>query len=595
MEVKERIERLRELMKEEEVQAYLVPSTDPHHSEYLPEFWKRRQFISGFTGSAGDVVIASDEAGLWTDGRYFIQAEEQLKGTGMDLYKMGMPEVPKIEEWIADKLAGGGVLGVDPGLLSIESSSKLKKVLSEKEASIKYIERNLVDEIWEDRPPPSEAPLEVLPTDHTGESIQDKLNKIREKLNKKDCTAHVLCALDTIAWTFNMRGKDIEFNPVFISYAVITSDEAHLFIDEKKVTNDVKDHLGDLVKIHPYQDIGGFMKEMAENDHRVWIDPKTTNRWLMIPLEGKVKVHKERSPVTDLKSVKNETELKGFRKCLITDGVAMVKFLKWLEETVPEGGVTEVSASDKLESFRKEGEDFVGLSFTTIAGYAEHGAIVHYDPTPETDVELKPEGIFLLDSGGQYLTGTTDITRTVTLGRPTEEQREMFTRVLKGHIGIATLKFPKGFSGKQLELPARKSLWDVGKNYNHGTGHGVGHYLNVHEGPMGLTPRDIGVPLQAGNVLSNEPGYYKEGEYGIRIENLIVVRKDEKLSSEDSEFLGFETITFCPIDLRLIDREIMTDEEVEWFNDYHRQVFDNLSPHLDENHKNWLKDRTAEI
>jgi Xaa-Pro aminopeptidase len=315
----------------------------------------------------------------------------------------------------------------------------------------------------------------------------------------------------------------------------------------------------------------------------------------MIPLEEKVRFCRERSPVTDLKSVKNETELSGFRKCHLTDGVAMVKFFKWLEENVKAGGVTELIAAARLEEFRKEGNDFVGLSFTTIAGYGEHGAIIHYDPTPETDVELKEKGIFLLDSGAQYMTGTTDITRTITLGDPTDEQKEMFTRVLKGHIGLATLKFPKGFSGKQLELPARKPLWDIGRNYNHGTGHGVGHYLNVHEGPMGITPRDIGVPLQAGNVLSNEPGYYKEGEYGIRIENLIVVRKEEKLSSPELEFLGFETITMCPIDLRLVKKEIMTDSELEWFNGYHRQVCDKLSPLLDEEHREWLRERTGEI
>lgn len=595
MEVKDRIAGLRELMKQEGIQAYLVPSTDPHHSEYLPEFWKRREFISGFTGSAGDVIITLDEGGLWTDGRYFIQAEEQLKGSGIDLYRMGMPDVPKLEDWVADKLSGGGILGVDPRLLSMESSIKLSKVLSEKGASIKYIETNLIDDIWDDRPSPSEAPLEVLSLEFTGESIEDKLGRIRKKMGSKDCTSHILCSLDTIAWTFNMRGKDIDFNPVFISYAVITKDKAHLFIDTRKVTEKVKKHLGDLVEVHPYRDIASFLEGTAKEEERVWIDPKTTNRWLMIPLEGKVKLHKERSPVTDLKSVKNDTELNGFRTCLVTDGVAMVRFLKWLDGAVPNGGVTELSASAKIEGFRKEGKDFVGLSFTTIAGYAEHGAIVHYDPTPESDVELKPQGIFLLDSGAQYLTGTTDITRTVTLGEPTDEQKEMFTRVLKGHIGIATLKFPKGFCGKQLELPARKPLWDVGRNYNHGTGHGVGHYLNVHEGPMGITPRDIGVPLLEGNVLSNEPGYYKEGEYGIRIENLIVVRKDEKLSSPDLEFLGFETITFCPIDRDLIKKEIMTEEEVLWLNEYHRQVFEELSPRLDAEHKEWLKEKTGEI
>ena len=588
MKIKERIAKLRQLMETERIQAYLVPSTDPHQSEYPPEFWKRRQYISGFTGSAGDVAITMDQGGLWTDGRYFLQAESQLKGTGLDLFKMLTPDVPKLEEWLAEKLAGGGALGVDPRVLSVEAFSDLKKALEEKGASVKTIDRNLVDEIWEQRPSPSDAPLEVLPVEITGQSTEQKLKCIREKMAKKDCSCHVLCSLDAIAWTFNMRGKDIDYNPVFISYALITTDKAMLFMDPGKATESVRKHLDGLAEIRPYEKISDCLKLEAEKGAKFWIDPKATNKWLMLPLEGMVKIHKERSPVTDLKSVKNETELQGFATCMATDGVAMIRFLKWLEESVPEGGVTEISAADKLESFRRQGDGFVGLSFPTIAGYAEHGAIIHYQATPETDVPLKPRGLLLVDSGAQYRTGTTDITRTVALGDPTDEQREMFTRVLKGHIGIATLKFPKGCSGRQLELAARKPLWDIGKNYNHGTGHGVGHYLNVHEGPMAISSREPGVPLQPGNVLSNEPGYYKTGEYGIRIENLVVVEKQEELSTEDLGFLCFDTITLCPIDTGLVATELLTEEEMAWLDDYHRQVYDRLCHLLDEDHRIWL-------
>ncbi|RLF65446.1 MAG: aminopeptidase P family protein [Thermoplasmata archaeon] len=595
MNVSERIARLRELMKERGVQAYLVPSTDPHHSEYLPECWKRRQFISGFTGSAGDVVVTLNRAGLWTDGRYFLQAEDQLQGSGIDLFKMGLPETTKMEDWIVSQLPEGSSVGVDPRVLSVEAAGKLKKAFSEKDISLKYIDRNLVDVIWEDRPAPSDSPITVHPPEFSGETVEHKLERVREKLSSKGCSSHVLCALDTIAWVFDLRGKDIDYNPVFISYAVITEEDAHLFVDRGKVTEDVREHLANLVTFHPYEEISSFLKGLAEKGGRVWIDPVTTNKWLMLPLEGKVKIHMERSPITDLKSVKNRTELAGFRKCLATDGAAMVRFLKWLEEAVPSGGVTEISAALKLEGFRREGEGFVGLSFNTISAYGEHGAIIHYDPTPETDVELKPEGIYLVDSGGQYVNGTTDITRTVSLGEPNEEQREMFTRVLKGHIDLAMLRFPRGFSGKQIDAFARKALWDAGKNYGHGTGHGVGHYLNVHEGPMGITPRDKGVPLMEGNVLSNEPGYYKAGEYGIRTENLVVIEKDQELSSEELEFLKFETITLCPIDLRLVDEELLTEEERKWLNDYHRKVREELSPLLDEDHVRWLSERTRAV
>jgi Xaa-Pro aminopeptidase len=595
MEVSERVAALRKLMEREGIQAYLVPSTDAHSSEYLPECFKRRQWISGFTGSAGDVAITTEKGGLWTDGRYFLQAEEQLKGSGIGLFKMGMEDVPKLEEWVAKELKEGEKLGIDPKLISNDSAGKLSKTLKERGVKLEYISQNLVDELWEDQPPPSKAPIKVLPTEYTGKSIEEKLGRVREKMKEHLCSAHVLASLDTIAWLFNIRGSDIDFNPLVISYAVVTMEEAHLFVDQIKVTDEVKEHFGDIVKLHPYDDIEGYLKELGSSGKKVWISPKTTNKWIMISLGKDIDVHFERSPVTDIKSMKNETELQGFRDCLVVDGIAMVKFIKWLEENVPKGGVTEISAADVLEEYRKQGDKFVGLSFPTISGYGEHGAIIHYDPTPETDVEIKPEGILLVDSGAQYLNGTTDITRTFTMGEPTDEQKEMFTRVLKGHIDLALLRFPKGFSGKQIELPARKSLWDAGKNYNHGTGHGIGHYLNVHEGPMGITPRDIGVPLAAGNVLSNEPGYYKAGEYGIRIENLMVVQSDEELSSEEFQFLRFETLTLCPIDLRLVEPSLLDEKERKWLNEYHSLVYEKLSALLSPEEREWLGERTVPI
>lgn len=593
--ISDRITALRELMKREGVQAYLVPSSDQHQSEYLPECWKRRKWLSGFTGSAGDVVVTMDKAGLWTDGRYFIQAEEQLKGSGMVLYKMGLPDSIKMEDWITGDLKEGQKLGVDPKVLSMESASGLKRTLKEKGMVLHYIDNNLVDELWTDRPSPSLGPVEVLDVRYSGESLESKLSRIRKKMEDKECTVHITGALDSIAWTLNMRGKDIEFNPVMISYLSIAGEEVILFIDPVKLDAKAKKHLKDKVSVRPYTEFEAYLKELSQKEVKIWLDPKTTNKWTALKVEGKPKVHQERSPIVDLKSVKNEVELKGFRDCLAVDGVAMVRYFKWLKENVPKGGVTEISAATRLEELRKEGKHFVGLSFTTISGYKGHGAIIHYDPTPETDVVLKSEGIYLVDSGGQYMNGTTDITRTLSLGPPTPEQIDMFTGVLKGHITIASLRFPKGFSGKQLDAFARKALWDAGKNYNHGTGHGIGHYLNVHEGPMGITPRDTGVPLAVGNVLSNEPGYYKENEYGIRTENLIVVVKDEGFSTPEQEFLKFETLTLCPIDLSLVNKKLLTKEERKWLNVYHRLVRRKLSRKLDPETRAFLKELTRTV
>ena len=595
MKVAERIEALRKLMKENGVNAYLIPSTDQHSSEYVPDCWQRRKWISGFTGSAGDVVITEDKGGLWTDGRYFLQAEEELRGSGIDLYKMLMPDTPKLEDWIGDQLGEGETLGVDPKVLSIDRSRSLEKKLSENGINIKYIDQNLVDSIWEDQPSPSEEPVRVLGEEITGETVEEKMSRLREKMEEEGARIHILNGLDSIAWMLNMRGSDVAYNPIFISYMAVEKESAHLFIDGEKIDEMAKNHLEDVVNIHGYDEMESYLDDISGKDVKVWLDPKSANKWIHLHLKGNTRFHMGRSPVVDFKARKNDVELSGIREAHIKDGVAMVRFLRWLEKTAPEGSVTELSASEELEKFRAEQEDFVGPSFETISGFREHGAIIHYAASEESSVPIKGKGIYLLDSGGQYLTGTTDITRTVYFGDPTDEEREMFTRVLKGHIGLATLKFPRGFSGKQIELPARRSLWDAGKNYNHGTGHGIGHYLNVHEGPMGITPRDTGVPLDSGMVLSNEPGYYKEGDYGIRIENVVIISEDEDLSGEDLKFLRFDTITLCPIDTRLVKGEMLTEEERDWLNRYHVHVRDMLSHRLKGEDMEWLEEKTKPV
>ncbi len=590
----QRLEALRKLMKKEKIDAYWIPSTDAHASEYLPKCWQRRQWISGFTGSAGEVVVTLDQAGLWTDFRYYIQATDQLEGSGIDLFKIGMPEVPSLEGWVADTLKKGQKLGVDPRLLSIDAARRVERKLKIKGIQLVFVHTNLVDKIWKDQPEPSKKAPRILAVKYTGENVASKLERVREKMKAVGAKAHVITSLDDIAWLLNMRGSDIEFNPLFISYLIITDTDARLFIDKAKVNKGIEKHLAGTVKIYPYDKVRDHLKKLGARSIKVWTDQKKTNQWVLELLKGKDRIYNDRAPSTDLKSVKSDVELEGMRNAHILDGVAMVKFLKWLEDNVPKGNVTELKAAKKCDAIRTKAKECVGPSFETISGYADHGAIVHYAVSKETDVKLKPEGIYLVDCGGQYLTGTTDITRTVTLGKPTKEQKDRFTRVLRGHIDLAMLKFPKGFSGKQIEIMARKPLWDAGLNYGHGTGHGIGHYLNVHEGPMGITPRDVGVPLAPGNVMSNEPGYYKEGGYGIRTENVIVVVREDKLSKEQ-EFLGFETITACPIDRDLVDTAQMTKDEMKWLNDYHKWVYDTLAPKLDKKHKDWLKKKTRAL
>jgi Xaa-Pro aminopeptidase len=589
--IKKRVAALRDLMKKNDIQAYIIPSTDAHQSEYVPDLWQRRIWISGFDGSAGDVAVTMKKAGLWTDSRYFLQAAEQLNDTGIDLYKMGLPDTPSMAMFLKNQLKNGEKAAIDPRVISFNEAQSLQRQLQADGIELVFIAQNLVDQLWSEQPLMPLGNIEAHNIKYAGESIESKLDRIRKRMKSIKADSHILTTLDNIAWTFNIRSSDIEYNPLTIAYAIIGLDKAKLFVKKEKVTAELIEHFNKYVEIFDYDD---FEEELGKIpwESVVWLDKSTVNQWVVGMLTGKYSVIFNESPVTQFKAVKNRTELQGFENCHVRDGVAMVKFFTWLEEALPGGGVTELSAADKLESFRKEVSLFKGLSFETISGYAAHGAIVHYSSTEESNVELKAEGLFLLDSGGQYLDGTTDLTRTIALGKPTVEQKDRFTRVLKGHINLAMAKFPQGTQGIQLDTIARKALWDIGENYGHGTGHGVGSYLGVHEGPQAISYyRGLGVALEPGMILSNEPGYYKEGEYGIRIETLVQVVKME----ENENFYEFKTATLCPIDLKLIDKSLLNNEEILYINEYHKRVRETLSPLLGEKEKIWLDENTETI
>jgi Xaa-Pro aminopeptidase len=596
MNAKERLKALREQMRRRGVTAYYIPTTDPHQSEYVPDHWLRRGWFSGFTGSSGDVLVTMKEAGLWTDGRYFLQAAAELKGSGITLHKLGEPGVLRLVDYLPRVLDEGDALGVDPRVVSIKTAQEIRKALRPVGARLTTIDENLVDAIWTDRPAATADPVHLLPPRFAGESTASKLKRVRRAMAEQKVEAHVLTVLDTIAWLMNLRGRDVEFNPVAISYALVTSKEAFLFIDPRKVPAAIVKKLAPHVTVRPYEGLADALRELASRKARVWVDPAQSSLWIAGLLEGCPLVE-EPTPIALMKSKKNATEIDGMRAAHVRDGVAVVRFLAWLEKAVPKGGVTEISAADVLGRFREHGEHFQGLSFRTISGYAGHGAIVHYSVTPKTDVPLRPEGIYLVDSGGQYLDGTTDITRTVLLGRQaTKEQKDRFTRVLQGHIALARAKFPSGVRGVRLDTLARLPLWAAGMDYNHGTGHGVGAYLNVHEGPQSIAPRgENTAPLEPGNILSNEPGYYEEGAYGIRIESLILVVEAVGHSRNGKPFLGFETITMCPIETRLLEPKLLEPEERAWLNGYHKTVYKALSPHLSAPEKTWLKKACAAV
>lgn len=592
MKVVEKIEALRKLMKDKGIDAYIIPSSDPHQSEYVPEHWKSRAFISGFTGSAGTVVVTQDKAGLWTDGRYYIQAEKQLEGTGIKLFKAAQLDVPSFSDWTYEELSKGQCVGFDGRLLSTAKVREMKEKFDKKGLSInkKY---DLVDEIWKDRPQVPVDPVFLHDVKFAGKTALEKLNEVRCEMDKKGVNYYLLSSLDDIAWLFNLRGKDIVNNPVFIAFALISKDSAWLFIDERKISQEVR---GELEKngtyTEDYDSINSRLTALKKGD-KILFDPNKVNINVYDSISKEAERVNGDNITTKLKAIKNPVEIENFRNCQVKDGVAMVKFLYWLDKNIASGEVTEISASDMLEKYRSEQEYYRGLSFDTIAGYKDHAAMMHYKANQDTQYTLKAEGMLLVDSGGQYLDGTTDVTRTIVLGGLSAEEKRDFTLVLKGHIALAAVKFLYGATGSNLDVLARQPIWEAGIDYKCGTGHGVGFMLNVHEGPQSFSQKPNTVLLEPGMVITNEPGIYKEGKHGIRTENMILVVSDKE--TEFGQFMRFEDITYCPIDLDGIDASMLNDKEIKWLNSYQKKVYELLSPHLNEDEKEWLKKETREL
>ena len=590
MTVNQRIEALREVMKREHLAAFIFPSTDPHQGEYVPDHWKGREFISGFNGSAGTAVVTLTSAALWTDSRYFIAAEEQLRGTEFQLMKLKMPGTPTIADWIGKECGAGTEVAVD-GM--VNSASFVKELIADLRQQGGITLRTNLDplaQIWKDRPAIPENPVEIYPMKYAGDSCSEKIARIRKGLREKHADGMLMSALDDIAWTLNLRGTDVHCNPVFVSYLLISSRDVTLYINKVKLTPEVEAYLKvEGVGVAAYEDVAKGLKDYFE--YNILLDPDEVNYTLYKQVSREI-VEAE-SPVKRMKTIKNPTEIAGFRSAMLKDGIAMVKFLRWLKPAVEAGGQTEITVSDKLESLRAEQPLYRDISFDTIAGYQAHGAIVHYEATPDTDVPLKPEGFLLLDSGAQYLDGTTDITRTIALGPLTEEQKRVYTLVLKGHIQIELCKFPSGASGTQLDILARQALWREGLNFMHGTGHGVGTYLNVHEGPHQIRMEYKPAPFVAGMTITDEPGIYLEGKFGVRIENTLLITPYKE--TQFGQFLQFESLTLCPIDTTPIVKELLLQEEIDWLNQYHQNVLATLSPHLDDEEKEWLKAACAEI
>lgn len=595
--IKQRIEKIRDLMKEKMIYAYIVPSSDYHQSEYVGDYFKSREFMSGFTGSAGTLIISMDEAGLWTDGRYFIQAENELKESGIKLFKMGEEGVPTIEEYLLEKLPKDSTLGFDGRVMSVKEGQSLASKLSFKGINIEY-KYDLVNDIWKDRCSLPTEKAFLLDIEYSGESFSDKLSRIRSVMKEKKATTHILASLDDIAWLFNIRGRDVKSNPVVLSYAIIGIDSVYLFIDKNKIGEDIRAELSkENVQIKGYEEVYEFIKNIDENEV-VLIDTSKVNYAIYNNIPSNVQKIEERNPSILFKSIKNEVELKNIRNSHIKDGVAFTKFMYWLKKNIGKIEITEISATQKLEDFRREQEKFIEPSFSTIAAYKDHAAMMHYSATEESNYKLEPRDLFLVDSGGQYFDGTTDITRTIALGPIPKHVRRDFTNVVRGMIRLSKAKFLYGCRGYNLDILARGPLWEEGIDYKCGTGHGIGFVLNVHEGPNGFRWKvregiDDNCILEEGMVTTNEPGVYVENSHGIRIENEIVVRKSDK--NEYGQFMDFEVITFAPIDLDAIDESLILEDERIYLNNYHKQVYDKISPYLNEEEKHWLKTYTREI
>ena len=592
-EIELRLARLRELMKREHLSAFIFPSTDAHQSEYVADHWRGREWISGFNGSAGTAVVTMKSAALWTDSRYFLAAEEQLEDTEYQLMRLKMEGTPTIAEWLGKELQD--VQSPEVGLDGMVNSYNYVKDLSYSLRKLGGItlRTNLdpLEQIWENRPSLPANPVEIQPLEYAGETLASKVVRIRKSLRELHADGMLVSALDDIAWTLNLRGTDVHCNPVFVSYLLIESDKVSLFVDDNKLSPEVKLYLQDnQVSLYNYNKVEKCLESYSE--YNILLDGDETSYYLWKTVKCQ-EIVAAASPIPAMKAVKNEAEIEGYRSAMLKDGVAMVKFLKWLRPAVEAGGQTEISIDEKLTSLRAEQKLFRDISFDTIAGYAQHGAIVHYEATPETDVVLKPEGLILIDSGAQYQDGTTDITRTIALGPVSEEMKHIYTLILKAHIQLELVKFPDGASGTQLDAVGRECMWREGYNFLHGIGHGVGSYLCVHEGPHQIRMEWMPTPLRAGMTLTDEPGLYLAGKFGVRIENTVLI--SDYMSTEFGKFLQIEPLTLCPIDTTPIDVDMLLPEEIDWLNAYHHSVYEKLSPFLDEEEKIWLENATKPI
>ena len=591
--INQRLECLREVMKREHLAAFIFPSTDAHQSEYVADHWMGRAWISGFNGSAGTAVVTMHSAALWTDSRYFLAAEEQLKGTEFQLMKLKIPGTLSIAEWLGKELQNvdSPEVGLDGWVNSYTSTSGLIADLRKAGGITVRTNFDPLEEIWKDRPSIPLKPVEIQPMEFAGEDVSSKIKRIRLALRAQHADGMLVSALDDIAWTLNLRGTDVHCVPVFVSYLLIASDKVSLFVDEAKVSSEIRAYLeSNGVSIYKYNKVEEGLK--AYSEYNILLDGNETSYYLWKAVRCQEIVHAS-SPIPAMKAVKNDAEIAGYRRAMLKDGVAMVKFLKWLLPAVEAGGETEISIDKKLTALRAEQNLFRDISFDTIAGYQAHGAIVHYEATPETDIPLKPEGLLLLDSGAQYQDGTTDITRTIALGPITEEMKRIYTLVLKAHIQLELAKFPDGASGTQLDALGRECMWREGLNFLHGTGHGVGSYLSVHEGPHQIRMEYMPTPLRAGMTLTDEPGLYLAGKFGVRIENTVLLSED--METEFGKFLQIEPLTLCPIDTAPVDMTMLLPEELAWLNDYHAKVYAELAPYLDEEEKKWLENATKAI
>lgn len=591
-EINQRLESLREVMRREHLSAFIFPSTDAHQSEYVADHWQGRTWISGFNGSAGTAVVTMKSAALWTDSRYFLAAEEQLKGTEFQLMKLKIEGTPTISEWLAQELQGENAeVGLDGMVNSYHETMGLIADLRKSGGITVRTNFDPLGLIWTDRPAIPANPVEIQPMEFAGESVASKISRIRTALRQRHADGMLISALDDIAWTLNLRGTDVHCVPVFVSYLLISSQQVSLYVDSAKINDEVKAYLTENgISLYPYNKVAEGLERYSE--YNILLDGDETSYFLWKTVKCQ-EIIAGKSPIPAMKAQKNDREIAGFRQAMLRDGVAMVKFLRWLKPAVEAGGQTEISIDRKLTSLRAEQHLFRDISFDTIAGYQAHGAIVHYEATPETDVALKPEGLILIDSGAQYQDGTTDITRTIALGPVTEEMKHVYTLVLKGHIQLELAKFPDGASGTQLDALTRECMWREGYNYLHGTGHGVGSYLSVHEGPHQIRMEWKPTPLRAGMTVTDEPGLYLSGKFGVRIENTLLIKDYQ--TTEFGKFLQMESLTLCPIDLTPVDFSMLQPEEIEWLDTYHRDVFEKLSPYLEGEDLEWLREATRPV